>query len=831
MSNRDLHHQILSRLDVRGEAVALGVEFAAAEPNAAGWLPCRAVGREDKSPSAAVNVSMGPLRGLYRDLGDTVGRAQSFFDLAVLTGRFPSWQEARAHYARVAGVPLDEGDIHTQVLWLPPSPADEALRLRWCHHKRGITPAALLAFGISKCRWPSWGNPTASFLCWSLGGRRPGFEGITALLLYRVDGEDFPAIGSLPARKTHLVRGSRDGWLWSGNETALRAAPNILKVEGASDALAIQPLLPVDWIVVSNLTGAAARPDRLLFEWCAGKLVVVIGDADRPGQAGAERFARAFARHAREVRLVRLPFELTESHGKDVRDWVAEGHTAADFQALLDTAERVEPDSSDSPNSDPSAAGSQPEGCSSGVRESQCDPHRLANNYVNVCHFGPDGLRIRFWREEWWRWTSPAYRRLPSADLRALVSAVLKATFDEEWLLRYGGAKKKDKPPVPTVTAPLVTNVLEALASLCLVPCDVEQPAWLGVEGPFPAAKAFLTTDALVDLPSLVAGHPCRLDPTPRLFSASAVAYNFDPTAGCPQWLSFLNRIWPDDPQAVELLWLWSGYVLVLDSSHHVILVIIGPPRSGKGTIARVVTELIGRQNVVAPTLSSLQTNFGLAPFLGKPLAVISDARVSGRSDTPQIVERLLSISGEDAQTVDRKYREPLTATLPTRFLVLTNELPSLRDASAALASRMLVLRCTRSWLGREDRGLGSRLLGELPGILNWAIAGWRRLQRRGHFVQPKSGRELHEALAELTSPIKAFLEDCCTLGPEHEASMGDLFTRWQVWCRVTGRDHPGTRQSFAKDLWAAVPNLRVIRPREGEGRKRRYGGIGLRPG
>jgi putative DNA primase/helicase len=228
--------------------------------------------------------------------------------------------------------------------------------------------------------------------------------------------------------------------------------------------------------------------------------------------------------------------------------------------------------------------------------------------------------------------------------------------------------------------------------------------------------------------------------------------------------------------------------------------------------------------------MASLQTNFGLAPFLSKSLAVISDARISGRADTPQIVERLLSITGEDFQSIDRKFREVLTCTLPTRFMVLSNELPHLRDASAALASRMLVLRLERSWLGHEDRTLTERLLTELPGILNWAIAGWDRLRKLGRFVQPQSGQELHEALEELTSPIGAFLREQCVLDPDQQVTIGELFGRWQTWCRASGRDHPGTQQSFAKDLWAAVPGLRRLRVSAGGGRARSYGGIGLRP-
>jgi putative DNA primase/helicase len=56
------------------------------------------------------------------------------------------------------------------------------------------------------------------------------------------------------------------------------------------------------------------------------------------------------------------------------------------------------------------------------------------------------------------------------------------------------------------------------------------------------------------------------------------------------------------------------------------------------------------------------------------------------------------------------------------------------------------------------------------------------------------------------------------------------LFGRWLTWCRASGRDHPGTQQSFAKDLWAAVPGLRRLRVLAGGSRARSYGGIGLRP-
>ena len=136
----------------------------------------------------------------------------------------------------------------------------------------------------------------------------------------------------------------------------------------------------------------------------------------------------------------------------------------------------------------------------------------------------------------------------------------------------------------------------------------------------------------------------------------------------------------------------------------------------------------------MAPTLAGLGTNFGLAPLIGKRVAIISDARLSGRADQHAIAERLLSITGEDALTIDRKYKSAWTGQLQTRFLIISNELFRLADASGALASRFILLMLAKSFYGQEDRNLTKKLMTELPGILNWAAAGWVRARTARSF-------------------------------------------------------------------------------------------------
>ena len=315
----------------------------------------------------------------------------------------------------------------------------------------------------------------------------------------------------------------------------------------------------------------------------------------------------------------------------------------------------------------------------------------------------------------------------------------------------------------------------------------------------------------------------------PDYFATSALPVAFDPFAPEPtEWLGFLRSVWGDDAEAIATLQEAFGYWLTSDTRQQKIFLLVGPKRAGKGTIARVLTALLGRENVAGPTLGSFSANFGLSPLIDKPLAVVSDARLSGRSDQAVIVERLLSISGEDILTVDRKHRDPWTGTLPTRFLLLTNELPRLADASGAMASRFVVITMRTSFFGREDTELFDRLRGELPGILRWSLDGLQRLRERGRFVQPGSSVEAIRELEDLGSPVGAFVRDRCEVGAGLSATTDALYTAWQAWCRDQGREHAGTKARFSRDLRAVLPGVAIRQRREALQVVRVYEGIGM---
>ena len=201
------------------------------------------------------------------------------------------------------------------------------------------------------------------------------------------------------------------------------------------------------------------------------------------------------------------------------------------------------------------------------------------------------------------------------------------------------------------------------------------------------------------------------------------------------------------------------GYLLSVDTSQQKFFVFVGPKRSGKGTILKVIGDLIGPAGFTSTTLQQLglSSGFGLEGLIGRSVCAVPDASLSGRTDAVVVAEVLKSISGEDPVAVGRKYKTPWIGQLKVRFVLAANEVLSLQDRSGALASRMILLQFEHSFYGREDKGLLDRLRLEKASILNWALEGLKRLAARGHFVQTETGQESVNIAAELGSPMIAF--------------------------------------------------------------------------
>lgn len=614
-------------------------------------------------------------------------------------------------------------------------------------------------------------------------------------------------------RSSRTMHGRDGAMILTGESTPTYPAPPnapLVVVSGEEKALAA-------WLfgdsVLSPFSGEG-NGSKTWAKWIARRLaqgifprVIVANDADETGRRSVKVWARALRGAgvpADRIHAVAWPDDAPK--GWDLCDMQREEGDEV-FRAFLAAA--------------PVVLVQEP----SGARSDSCVldpnyPRDIARAFLEERYAHPEFPSLLFHRDEFHSWRNRRWERVGVDDMKRELAA---------WL------ETKDEPHVEPirfkVNSKRLHEIESALRAVCGLPSHVDPPTWLERDAATgetrvsgrPTADLVVFRNGIHDV-----GSDQLLASTPYFFSPHSFDFDFQPDTAPPErFLRFLSELWPDDPDSIATLQEFMGLSMVPDTSFQKILLVIGPRRAGKGVIANVWRKLV--RNTAAPSLGSLAANFGLAPLVDAPLAIISDARLGHRLDESLIVERLLDISGEDAVTIDRKFLTQLTLRLPTRIVVMSNEVPRLGDASCALAGRFVVLRLTRSFHGREDLGLADELAREIPWIAVWALKGLKRLRKQKRFLQPETGTQLLKVVEELASPISSFLADRCEIAPDKRIECDSLYGAWCDWCE-RNRQRPGSAQTFGRDLHAVVPELRKERPRSEDGRRPWfYSGVWLR--
>lgn len=314
------------------------------------------------------------------------------------------------------------------------------------------------------------------------------------------------------------------------------------------------------------------------------------------------------------------------------------------------------------------------------------------------------------------------------------------------------------------------------------------------------------------------------------IFMLDHINAEYNPEKGHPkEFLQFLKSIWPEDEQSIQTLQEIFGLFLTDITKFQKAFMLIGPKRSGKGTIIRTLETLLGHKSVANPTIQSLSSHFGLANLINKKAAIITDARISHKTDLSAATEAILRITGQDSVSIPRKYQSEWTGKLATRILLCSNEVPILTDSSSALASRFIMLKMTHSFFNSEDTTLFDRISTEMDEILNWSLDGLTRLLERGHFIQPESGVELVDQINDLSSPIDSFIKECCILDSSNKIRVSYLFEAYKRWSSENNNYNFGTVQLFGRNLYAATHKIRTQQLTERGKKHRFYIGIDLK--
>ncbi len=356
------------------------------------------------------------------------------------------------------------------------------------------------------------------------------------------------------------------------------------------------------------------------------------------------------------------------------------------------------------------------------------------------------------------------------------------------------------------ITPKLVSGIIDNLEALDDVYISKKAPSYLG------GAKRDITRVLAFNNCLLDISHypPHKIEPSSKYYILDRKEYNYERKTQCPQWKHFLRQIFETDDDkdpSIKILQEMFGLLLIPETKHQKIFALVGPKRSGKGTIIKILQQMLGASTVTTTNLTNLPTPFGMQNLIGKSVAIIPDVSFdSKRINMLRAAEILKSVSGEDPIEIQRKYKKAKEyVRLPVRFLLVSNAIQALSDPTGALASRFIYLVTTQSFYGKEDKDLANKLSEELPGIFIWALRGLRRLEKRGRFLESKRGVAAKEAAAEKGSAVITFVNHCCVEGSGGRVEKQKLHTCYRKWAIKNGAQRLG-RTEFYHAFMSAFP-------------------------
>lgn len=653
--------------------------------------------------------------------------------------------------------PTDEATLTKGIEDVSPG-LHAALLEMYCKAKPPITPEGIRKCGGIPVRWNG-------YRCLRIDGYQTTEDASpTAIVLLPIDGKPFPAFGKIGERKSHTVKGSVNSWISSGDVVT---AETILDVEGISDLLAaVSAGLPLGCVAVTNTAGAKAR-GKLPRPWAEGKKIIVAGDADEPGADGTKRSAAAYHKAgAGQVLLARLPYEIAPNHGKDLRDWLLEGHQVADLPTVA-VEKRAEN------NADANTI------------SSESFPLTDTGNGERFALQHGDDVRYCYAWAKWLAWDGTRWKIDDSGAVEQLVKQtvrnILREAADEpdddrrEAIVKFAHSSESVSRRAAMLTA------AKSEPPIPIRPDVLDKNAWI-----------LNCTNGKLDLHT---GRLCEHRREDYITKLCPVEWHSD--ALCPTWLATLDKCFGHTRDLIDYVQRFAGYCLTGDVSEQILNIWHGIGANGKSTILNALMEMLGPDYAMKATTDLLLTKHdgdhptALTDLHGKRLVACIET-----DDGRRLAEALVKeLTGGDPIRA-RRMREDFWQFNPTHKVVLAcNHKPVVRGTDHAIWRRLkLVPFNVVIPTAERDKQLPAKLRDELPGILAWSVRGCLDWQAHG-LGEPKA---IIEATADYQTGedvLLNFVSECCVTGTEAKVKATDLLNAYKEW---SGDRHITTRRLTA---------------------------------
>jgi len=305
----------------------------------------------------------------------------------------------------------------------------------------------------------------------------------------------------------------------------------------------------------------------------------------------------------------------------------------------------------------------------------------------------------------------------------------------------------------------------------------------------------------------------------------------YDPEAGCPQFLEFLQEILPQEgmPGFLQLVF---GSGLLGENRFHKGFIFYGSGANGKSTLLKVVQTVAGdycdplpRDVLLSRRQQQDAARVALAACEGLRMGLLEEL-ADGAVLSAVALKDLVSNNRMQVRGLYEGYRSAAIGLTP---VVATNRKPAIPENTEGVWRRLALVPFTVTIPEeRRDPEKAQKLLREAAGILRWMVQGAGLALQRGELEAPEAVRSATEEYRTEEDVLAAFLDDCCLLGPRCQVPGGELYAAYQAWCSENTGGEGLSQHAFARKLRDRGISVAVRRV---QGRNTRiYIGVGLLP-
>jgi len=273
----------------------------------------------------------------------------------------------------------------------------------------------------------------------------------------------------------------------------------------------------------------------------------------------------------------------------------------------------------------------------------------------------------------------------------------------------------------------------------------------------------------------------------PKYRNRYVIKRNFDPNAKCPTFEKFLESCSLSD-RDLRNLQKFAGYSLLRSTEAQVMLLIVGPSRTGKSTFLHVLVKVMGLELTNKMRANKLQTRFGTGQTHDKLLTYYPELS----STTMEYLEELRDIVSEAFIDAELKFENSVHAENITHLILAANQLPSFPhntnpDSIMAFFRRVLLVKFEKI-VEKPDKYLARKIVeNEADGVLNWMLEGAKMYLEEG--FEPNPVEELMHSWNEYGGGVERFFVAVyeITKNPKDAVPTAEMYEDYKVYCREEG--------------------------------------------